>query len=118
MDLMCENEMKIGLIGSMYFVGIVISTVIAPPLADNYGRKYVVFCSNIVRFLGLLGLLLTQSLYAVYAFQVLVGLSFAGLSIVGINYFLEFQKRELYDVLVFIELIVEAVWGIFITIWF
>ena len=56
---MCENEMKIGLIGSMYFVGIVISTVIAPPLADNYGRKYVVFGSNIVRFLGLLGLLMS-----------------------------------------------------------
>ena len=53
-----------------------------------------------------------------YAFQVLVGLSFAGLIIVGINYFLEFQKRDLYDVLVFILLIVEAVLGIFITIWF
>ena len=90
MDMLCENEFKIGLIGSMYFVGVVLSTITAPPLADAYGRKLVVLGSNILRIIGLTGLIITDSLYAVYVFEVFVGFSFAGLVIVAISYMLEF----------------------------
>lgn len=48
MDLLCLEPFKIGLIGSMYFIGVVLSSVIAPPLADAYGRKYVFFGSELV----------------------------------------------------------------------
>lgn len=118
MDLLCENEFKIGLIGSMYFIGVVISTVTAPPLADAYGRKMVLFGSNIARIIGLTGLILTDSLYAVYVFEVFVGLSFAGVTIVGINYFLEYMKRDIQDILITVILIFEAVAGILMTIWY
>ena len=89
MDLLCENEFKIGLLGSMYFVGVVPSTVIAPPLADAFGRKYVFAGSNLIQIVGLVGLLITKQLYVAYVFMALVGFSFGGMIIVGINYVVE-----------------------------
>ena len=90
MDMLCESEMKIGLIGSMYFIGVVISTIIAPPLGDSYGRKWVVFVSNTLRVIGLVVIVATTSLYVVYVGEILVGGSYAGLAIIGFTYVLEF----------------------------
>jgi len=94
MDLLCKNEILIGMIGAMFFLGVVISTVVAPPLADAYGRKYVVFFSYIVLIIGLVGLMITTNLYVAYAFEFLVGFSFAGHIIVGLNYLLEFIRKS------------------------
>lgn len=116
--MLCENEFKIGLIGSMYFVGVVLSTITAPPLADAYGRKLIVLGSNILRIIGLTGLIITDSLYAVYVFEVFVGFSFAGLVIVAISYMLEYQRKDWQDILVTVILVLEALSGIIITAWY
>lgn len=74
----------------MYFIGVVLSTVTAPPLADAFGRKMVIFGSNLVLITGLIGLLLSSDIYELYVFEALVGFSFGGLIIVGLNYLLEY----------------------------
>ena len=94
MDLLCLEPFKIGLIGSMYFIGVVISSVIAPPLADAYGRKYVFFGSELVQLSGLIGLLFVRDIWGIYICMVLVGLSYAGMILIGINYVVELQKKE------------------------
>ena len=89
-DMLCEPAYKVGLIGSMYFVGVVISAITFPPIADSYGRKPMVLVANIVLITGLTGLLATNNLYAAYFFEALAGLSFGGLVIVGLTYLLEY----------------------------
>jgi len=42
MNLLCESKFKIGLFGSCYFLGELITFIVVPPLADAYGRKFIV----------------------------------------------------------------------------
>lgn len=39
-DLLCEPWYKVGLIGSMFFLGVVVSVTFVGLLADQYGRKW------------------------------------------------------------------------------
>ena len=40
LDLKCKSNSEIGLIGTMYFVGVVLSVLIVPRMADLHGRKW------------------------------------------------------------------------------
>ena len=40
LNLLCEPKWKIGLIGAMFFIGLASSSLVLPPLADAYGRRY------------------------------------------------------------------------------
>ena len=51
-DLLCESKVKIGLIGSMGFIGILSTLLIVPPLADKFGRKLIFLISNIISAIG------------------------------------------------------------------
>ena len=39
-NLLCEPKWKIGLLGSMFFIGVVATMLVLPPLSDAYGRRY------------------------------------------------------------------------------
>jgi len=45
MNLICEPAYRIGLIGSLQFVGLALGAVIFTPFADTYGRKPVLIFS-------------------------------------------------------------------------
>ena len=38
-DLTCESKFKIGLLGSCFFLGVVSTLLVYPPISDKYGRK-------------------------------------------------------------------------------
>ena len=45
LDLQCKSDSEIGLIGSMYFIGIIVSVMTLPRMSDLYGRKWpIIFC--------------------------------------------------------------------------
>ena len=45
LDMKCKSNSEIGLIGTMYFVGIILSVLIVPRLSDLYGRKWpIIVC--------------------------------------------------------------------------
>ena len=47
-DLLCEPKMKVGLIGSMFFIGLIALILVVPPIADKFGRKWVFIVTLIV----------------------------------------------------------------------
>lgn len=47
-DLLCEPKMKVGLIASMYFIGLIVFIIFVPPLADRFGRKWVFIVTLII----------------------------------------------------------------------
>lgn len=42
LDLVCVDGAKLGMIGASYFVGWTATCLVVPPMADKYGRKWVV----------------------------------------------------------------------------
>mmetsp|Transcript_13266 Transcript_13266/g.18070 ORF Transcript_13266/g.18070 Transcript_13266/m.18070 type:complete len:164 (-) Transcript_13266:187-678(-) len=42
LDLTCKSHEAVGFIGSIYFIGLMISAFTLPRLADLYGRKWVI----------------------------------------------------------------------------
>ena len=45
LDMKCKSNSEIGLIGTMYFVGIIFSVLIVPRISDLYGRKWpIIVC--------------------------------------------------------------------------
>jgi MFS family permease len=90
MDLLCTDKYLIGLKNSMFFGGVIISCLIVPPLADAYGRKVPFLISIGINVLVYFALLFTTNLWVAYTLFFVLGLSFAGRMVVGVNYVLEF----------------------------
>ena len=40
-DLLCEPKYKVGLLGSFFFIGVVATMLVVPPLSDAYGRRWI-----------------------------------------------------------------------------
>jgi len=117
-DLLCEPKMKVGLIGSMYFIGLIVFITFVPPIADRYGRKWVFIVTLIVSCIAQLGIMLTNDLYAAYFFEFLIGGTFAGRIVVGLSYILEYNLPKWHEKIIFGLLISEASSTIIMTIWY
>lgn len=97
MDLLCVDKYLIGLTNSMFFIGVIISCLVIPPLADAYGRKIPFLVSIGITILVYLTLIFTYNLYVAYAMIFILGLSFAGRMVVGVNYALEFFLTKAHN---------------------
>ena len=47
-DLECASKAKVGLIGSAYFIGWIITLIFIPRISDLYGREKYIKMSNVV----------------------------------------------------------------------
>ena len=73
------------MIGSMYFIGVLVGMAIAPPLADAFGRKTIFIVTLIISVFAQLALILTNNLYEAYVYEFFIGSTFAGRVIVGVS---------------------------------
>ena len=92
--------------------------LIVPPLADAFGRKWVVTITYGVGVISLFGLLITHNIYEAYFYMFLLGSTFAGKFVVGYNYLLEFNQRKNYDVILYIALVSVPIAVILMTVWY
>jgi MFS family permease len=88
-DMLCEPKYRIGLLGAFFFLGVIITMIPVPRYADVYGRRDVFIVTMIVCIIAGLGLLLANSLEWAYFFMLILGMTFAGKLIVGLNYLIE-----------------------------
>lgn len=116
--MLCESKFKVGLLGSMFFIGIIATLLIIPPLADKFGRKLIFTISNIVSIIGQLGLILSNNIYEAYFFAFLIGATFSGKVVVGLNYMLEFNRPKWTETIIYLQLVAESVSTILMTVWY
>jgi MFS family permease len=102
----------------MAFIGILSTLLIAPPLADKYGRKIVFLVANIISAIGQFGLIVSNNIYELYFFAFLVGASFAGKIVVGLNYMLEYNIPKWHETIIYLLMVAESTFMILITVWF
>ena len=91
MDLLCTPHFKVGLIGSCYFIGIIITILPVPLLSDIYGRKTIYLASLILCVFAQFALIINSSIDVAFGLYVLLGMTFPGRNVVGLTYLLEFM---------------------------
>lgn len=117
-NLLCENQYKVGLLGSMYFIGTVAFLCIVPPIADRYWRKAVFVWSNVVFIIAFFGLIVSTDLNLAYFWMFLLGATFSGKIIVGINYMIEFICARGQSNIIFVTMFTEPITLILLTMWY
>lgn len=90
-ELTCDDKWLIGMIGAMYYIGMLCTIVVLPMIADKYGRKWVFNISFLIFIISTIGILVANDLVWLYIFLFISGATIGGRSVVGINYLLEFQ---------------------------
>ena len=89
-DMLCEPHTRVGMLGSCYFFGTFLTILALPILSDKLGRSMMFNITMVVSSVTQLGLMLTTSLDIALWQMVVIGMTFGGKNIVGLNYFLEF----------------------------
>lgn len=107
---LCEPKYKVGLIGSAYFVGVIISVATVPPLADAYGRKYLFIGSVCISIIAQLIFCFCHNITELYFLECVIGLSFGGRVVVGFSYLLEYLPMQIHNDIIFLVLIIDNVW--------
>jgi MFS family permease len=89
-----------------------------PLIADSYGRKWPMVVTIIIFIIGAIGLLVTDNLYEAYFHMFLIGFTFAGRVVVGLNYTMEYLNVKFHTATVATFLQSMAIGLILITAWY
>ena len=89
-DMLCESQARIGLLGSFYFVGMVIGLTFVPKISDIIGRRKPLMMTMLLSGLAQTGFICCTSIDLAFFFMLLLGITFAGKYVVGLSYMLEF----------------------------
>ena len=90
----CSPKYHFGLFGSLFFVAVVLSSLLFPPLADKYGRKIVCVAGIGVACITQTILLFSTSRQFTYVLIFILGLAMAPRIFVGYIYAMEFLPRD------------------------
>ena len=94
LDLKCVPGWKVGLISSLSFIGSLVTLPWVPRLADKYGRKPLVFITNIFQTIGYTMVMFTHSLYVMIAAAFIYGMTSGVQMAVGFPYLLELVPQR------------------------
>lgn len=93
-DMLCEPAYKIALLGSANMLGMLITALPVPMLADMYGRKPVLVVTEIINLAALLAIRVTHDINVAYLLIGIVGMCFAGRCVVGLTLIAEYMPSE------------------------
>ena len=94
LDLTCTSKAKIGLIGSMQFVGWAIASIFIPRLADIYGRKWVYIGSMTLQLLSMVATFFSTSIVTTIVIMFFLGFSSVGRCAITFLYLMELLPQN------------------------
>ena len=94
LNLLCVSDAVIGLIGSLYFVGFGISSLIVPSWSDKIGRKVPYMCSLLLQLFAYIAIFFSKDIYLTVVCYFIVGLCAGGRVAVGTTYLAELVPEE------------------------
>ena len=114
----CSPRSEIGAIGSVYFLGWVISLIFTSRLSDRYGRRYLLIFGTTVQVILYACVLLTTELWLMLIWMFLTGMM-AGIKFsMGWIYFLEFLVESRYTVVAVVTMLTENATNLWFVIYF
>lgn len=94
LDLTCEPGWKIGLIGSMVFVGWVSTLVWLPRISDMYGRKWIFFGGMVADWVLFILIFVTKSLNWMIVVTTIFGMMTTIRVNIGFVYMMEMMPKR------------------------
>jgi len=90
--MLCESKNRIGFLGACFFIGVLVASTILPIgfLSDVVGRKWIFVGTLGILVLSCFGFIIATTLDELYVYMFLLGVTYPGRMIVGINYAYEF----------------------------
>ena len=83
---MCESNLKVSLLGSVYSLPWLITLFIMPPLADKIGRKWIFTLSRLIECIAFVVVLSTNDYYVMMGALFTIGACASGKINVGTVY--------------------------------
>ena len=117
-DLLCEPKWRIGLLGSVYFAGILTTILIVPILTDKCGRKYNAVINNFLLIIVVIGIILASDITTLYVLLFLAGATFGGRLIAGLNWLVEYMPTRYKETVMFIKMLSGSFTIILLTVFF
>ena len=114
----CAPKFQFGLFGSLFFIGVVLSSLIFPPLADKVGRRPIALIGVLMQALASVGLLFSTSLYFTYAMIFIMGMAMAPRFFVGYVFAMEFLPQKSTSMATSITLGVDGLVLMWSSLWF
>ena len=108
-DLLCEPKWRIGLIGSFFWIGVLVTMIPVTWIADKYGRKLVVMISYVIFMIAVIGIMLASDINMLYFLLFVCGATLAGRVVVSINYVIEFITEKNKGAVMFIKMFASSV---------
>lgn len=119
LDLLCEPKYKIGLLGSMYFAGVVSTIFFVPLMSDRcFGRRKIFLTFFAIFDVAFLFLIISKELVFTYVLLFIMGACFAGRIVVGLTYMLEILNPELAQRAIVLFFFSEPIILILLTMWY
>jgi len=97
LDLVCESSAKIGMLGSAYFIGCCIFSIVSPPMADQYGRKKIILLSYCTFLITVVAILFSRSIDLTIVLMFCAGCCLPGMLNVGYVYAYELLSFDNLD---------------------
>jgi len=102
LDLACISKFKLGFLGSTYFMGWTIASLIIPRISDLTGRKWIFVSLMCLNFVSVLVSIFSKNIFLTYTCMFCLGIVAVGRWAIGYIMLLEFvtegQKKILGSV--------------------
>lgn len=90
----CASKYEFGLFGSMFFIAVVISSLLFTPLADKFGRRPIMLIGSAIYSIAMTVILFSTSRQFTYGLIFILGLSMPMNVFVGYIYAMEFIPKR------------------------
>lgn len=108
MNILCAPQAELGLIGTAFFVGVIIAVFTVPTACDKYGRRVFFVGTIIVQLIAMIGMCFATTLTFACFCVFLLGLSHPAKNIVALNYCLEHLPQNVQPTVVNCVLLLET----------
>ena len=84
-SLVCDDQWKVGMVSSLYMVGLMIGSFVVGFLADQYGRKPILLLLLLLSFSSTLGGVFCSDVWSYAVTRLVTGVGAQGLFILGFS---------------------------------
>ena len=118
LDLTCATPREIGMIGSAYFFGWIVTLSFLPRISDLYGRQKIIIGGNFIQVLAFTVIMVTQSYRVMITALIVLGMVATARAQVSVIYLFESLTKEHFVITYAFCSCMEGVFGLLGSVYF
>lgn len=110
LDMLCKPQSEVGILGSCFFFGLMVTILWMPQYSDKYGRLFVIQLTLVVQLITFIGFCFNTTITGAAINMTLLGMTHPGKNIIFFNYTLEVVPKHLKSTIVNFVMLLDACW--------